>query len=85
MLGIFDLFSGGTFRQMTIPVLGIMLHIAVDHLAVDDRGVPAPERLQKEGELGRCARLRAVHALFDDPAQYRQASTIALMLSFADV
>src|SRR5271169_6731164 len=54
MLGIFDLFSGGTFRQMTIFALGIMPYITSSIiLQLMTVVFPYLERLQKEGELGR--------------------------------
>src|SRR6516164_2964384 len=54
MLGIFDLFSGGTFRQMTIFALGIMPYITASIILQLMQVVfPYLERLQKEGELGR--------------------------------
>jgi preprotein translocase subunit SecY len=54
MLGIFDLFSGGTFRRMTIFALGIMPYITASIiLQLMTVVFPYLERLQKEGELGR--------------------------------
>jgi len=54
VLGIFDLFSGGTFRQMTIFALGIMPYITASIILQLMQVVfPYLERLQKEGELGR--------------------------------
>ena len=54
MLGIFDLFSGGTFRRMTIFALGIMPYITASIILQLMQVVfPYLERLQKEGELGR--------------------------------
>src|SRR5215831_16992272 len=53
-LGIFDLFSGGTFRCMTIFALGIMPYITSSIiLQLMTVVFPYLERLQKEGELGR--------------------------------
>jgi preprotein translocase subunit SecY len=53
-LGIFDLFSGGNFRQMTIFALGIMPYITSSIiLQLMTVVFPYLERLQKEGELGR--------------------------------
>jgi len=53
-LGIFDLFSGGTFRRMTIFALGIMPYITSSIiLQLMTVVFPYLERLQKEGELGR--------------------------------
>src|SRR5438128_10647011 len=53
-LGIFDLFSGGNFRRLTISALGIMPYIT-SSLILQLMTVVFPylERLQKEGELGR--------------------------------
>src|SRR6266568_2392385 len=45
VLGLFDLFSGGNFRRLTIFALGILQLMTVVF--------PYLERLQKEGELGR--------------------------------
>jgi preprotein translocase subunit SecY len=54
VLGIFDLFSGGSFRQMTIFALGIMPYITASIILQLMQVVfPHLERLQKEGELGR--------------------------------
>ena len=54
LLGLFDMFSGGAIRQMSVFALGVMPYISASIifqlLAVV---VPALERLQKEGELGR--------------------------------
>src|ERR1700674_4952313 len=54
VLGIFNLFSGGNFRRMTIFALGIMPYIT-SSIIVQLMTVVFPylERLQKEGELGR--------------------------------
>ena len=54
MLGIFDLFSGGNARRMTIFALGIMPYITSSFiLQLMTVVFPYLERLQKEGELGR--------------------------------
>jgi preprotein translocase subunit SecY len=54
MLGIFDLFSGGNFRRLTIFALGIMPYITASIILQLMTVVwPYLERLQKEGELGR--------------------------------
>jgi preprotein translocase subunit SecY len=54
VLGIFDLFSGGTFRRLTIFALGIMPYITSSIiLQLMTVVFPYLERLQKEGELGR--------------------------------
>src|SRR5689334_25007089 len=53
-LGIFDLFSGGTLRRLTIFALGIMPYITASIILQLMQVVfPYLERLQKEGELGR--------------------------------
>lgn len=53
-LGLFNMFSGGALRQMSVFALGIMPYISssiiFQLLAVV---VPSIERLQKEGEMGR--------------------------------
>jgi preprotein translocase subunit SecY len=54
VLGIFDLFSGGNFRRVTIFALGIMPYITSSIiLQLMTVVFPYLERLQKEGELGR--------------------------------
>ena len=54
VLGLFDLFSGGNFRRLTIFALGIMPHITSSIiLQLMTVVFPYLERLQKEGELGR--------------------------------
>jgi preprotein translocase subunit SecY len=54
VLGLIDLFSGGTFRRMTIFALGIMPYITASIiLQLMTVVFPYLERLQKEGELGR--------------------------------
>src|SRR3989442_9782481 len=54
VLGIFDLFSGGNFRRLTIFALGIMPYIPSSIiLQLMTVVFPYLERLQKEGELGR--------------------------------
>src|ERR1700729_3162848 len=53
-LGIFDLFSGGNLRRLTIFALGIMPYITSSIiLQLLTVVVPTLEKLQKEGELGR--------------------------------
>src|ERR1700728_1699813 len=53
-LGIFDLFSGGNLRRLTIFALGIMPYITASITPQLMVVVwPYLERLQKEGELGR--------------------------------
>ncbi|HKV04638.1 MAG TPA: preprotein translocase subunit SecY [Candidatus Acidoferrales bacterium] len=54
VLGIFDLFSGGNFRKLTIFALGIMPYITASIILQLLVVVwPYLDRLQKEGELGR--------------------------------
>src|SRR6204780_5770167 len=54
MLGIFNLFSGGNLRRLTIFALGIMPYITASIILQLLVVVwPYLERLQKEGELGR--------------------------------
>src|ERR1700747_3368237 len=54
VLGIFDLFSGGNLRRLTIFALGIMPYITASIILQLMTVVwPYLERLQKEGELGR--------------------------------
>src|SRR3954466_12412111 len=54
LLGFIDLFSGGTFRRLTIFALGIMPYITASIiLQLLTVVVPTLEKLQKEGEIGR--------------------------------
>ena len=54
LFGFLDLFSGGTFRRLTIFALGIMPYITSSIiLQLLTVVVPYFEKLQKEGELGR--------------------------------
>src|SRR5208337_1250274 len=54
VLGIFDLFSGGNLRRLTIFALGITPYITSSIiLQLMTVVFPYLERLQKEGELGR--------------------------------
>src|SRR5579863_5914803 len=54
VFGMFDLFSGGQFRRMTIFALGIMPYITASIiLQLLTVVVPTLEKLSKEGELGR--------------------------------
>src|SRR5712672_3169766 len=54
VLGIFDLFSGGNLRRLTIFALGIMPYIPASIiLQLMTVVFPYLEKLQKEGELGR--------------------------------
>jgi preprotein translocase subunit SecY len=53
-LGIMNLFSGGQLEQLTIFALGIMPYITASIiLQLMTVVIPALEKLQKEGELGR--------------------------------
>src|SRR5271169_5136302 len=53
-LGLFDLFSGGNFRRLTIFALGIMPYITSSIILQLLTVVwPYLEKLQKEGEMGR--------------------------------
>src|SRR4030088_3118831 len=70
VLGIFNLFSGGNFRRMTIFALGITPYITSSIiLQLMTVVFPYLERLQKEGELGR----RTI-------TQYTRYLTIALSI-----
>src|SRR5438128_1076451 len=54
LFGFLDLFSGGTFRRLTIFALGIMPYITSSIiLQLLTVVIPTLEKLQKEGELGR--------------------------------
>ena len=54
VLGIYDLFSGGSLRRLTIFALGIMQYITASIiLQLMTVVFPYLEKLQKEGELGR--------------------------------
>jgi preprotein translocase subunit SecY len=54
LFGFLDVFSGGTFRRLTIFALGIMPYITSSIiLQLLTVVVPTLEKLQKEGELGR--------------------------------
>src|SRR3984885_5978366 len=54
LFGLFDTFSGGQFRRLTIFALGIMPYITASIiLQLLTVGVPTLEKVQKEGELGR--------------------------------
>ncbi len=54
MFGLYDMFTGGSLRQMTIFALGIMPYISAS-IILQLLTVVSPylERLSKEGELGR--------------------------------
>src|SRR2546430_5247026 len=54
LFGYLDVFSGGSFRRLTIFALGIMPYITSSIiLQLLTVVVPTLEKLQKEGELGR--------------------------------
>jgi preprotein translocase subunit SecY len=54
LLGLFNLFSGGALEQLSIFALGIMPYISASIiLQLLTVVIPALEKLQKEGELGR--------------------------------
>src|SRR2546427_8687513 len=54
LLGMVDLFSGGNLRRLSIFALGIMPYISASIiLELLTVGIPALERLAKEGEAGR--------------------------------
>ncbi len=54
LLGMFNLFSGGALRQLSIFALGIMPYISASIiLQLLGVVVPSLEKLQKEGEAGR--------------------------------
>ncbi len=54
LLGLFDMFSGGAMRQLSIFALGIMPYISSSIiLQLLTVVIPALERLSKEGEAGR--------------------------------
>src|SRR6201991_3416139 len=54
VFGFFDLFSGGTFRRLTIFALGIMPYITSSIiLQVMTIAIPTLEKIAKEGDLGR--------------------------------
>jgi preprotein translocase subunit SecY len=54
LLGLFDMFSGGALRQLSVFALGIMPYISASIiLQLLTVVVPHLERLSKEGEAGR--------------------------------
>jgi preprotein translocase subunit SecY len=54
LLGLFNLFSGGALEQLSIFALGIMPYISASIiLQLLTVVIPALEKMQKEGELGR--------------------------------
>jgi preprotein translocase subunit SecY len=81
VLGIVDLFSGGSFSQMTIFALGIMPYITASIILQLMTVVwPYLERLQKEGELGRRKITQYTRLLTIGLAIF-QSLTIALTLT----
>jgi preprotein translocase subunit SecY len=81
VLGIVDLFSGGSFSQMTIFALGIMPYITSSIILQLMTVVwPYLERLQKEGELGRRKITQYTRLLTIGLAIF-QSLTIALTLT----
>ena len=54
ILGMFDMFSGGALRRMTVFALNIMPYISASIIIqLMTAAVPSLEALKKEGELGR--------------------------------
>src|SRR5690606_16147184 len=54
LLSLFNLFSGGALEQLSVFALGIMPYISASIiLQLLTVVIPALEKLQKEGELGR--------------------------------
>ena len=54
LLGLFNLFSGGALEQLSIFALGIMPYVSASIiLQLLTVVVPALEKMQKEGEVGR--------------------------------
>src|SRR5690242_3508412 len=83
VLGIFDLFSGGNFRKLTIFALGIMPYITSSIiLQLMTVVFPYLERLQKEGELGR-RKITQYTRYLTVALSIIQSSTIASTLSHA--
>ncbi len=80
-LGIFDLFSGGNLRRLTIFALGIMPYITASIILQLMQVVfPYLERLQKEGELGR-QKITQYTRYLTIVLSIIQSSTIATTLS----
>src|SRR3954454_14964149 len=80
LLGFIDLFSGGTFRRLTIFALGIMPYITASIiLQLLTVVVPTLEKLQKEGELGR-RKITQYTRYLTVCLAFIQASTIAVTL-----
>lgn len=70
LLGMFDMFSGGGLRRLSIFALGIMPYISASIiLQLLGMVVPSIEKLQKEGEAGR-------HKI----SQYTRYGTVLLCL-----
>src|SRR3989441_6696040 len=83
VLGIFDLFSGGNFRRLTIFALGIMPYITSSIiLQLMTVVFPYLERLQKEGELGR-RKITQYTRYLTVALSIIQSSTIASTLAHA--
>src|SRR6202051_3518555 len=54
ILGMFDMFSGGALRRVTVFALGIMPYISASIIIqLMTAAVPSLEALKKEGEMGR--------------------------------
>src|SRR5258708_26560393 len=84
LLGFIDLFSGGSFRRLTVFALGIMPYITASIiLQLLTVVVPTLEKLQKEGELGRCQITQRTRYLTVGLAFF-QAAGIALTLQNSD-
>src|SRR5437660_1370980 len=82
-LAIFDLFSGGNLRRLTIFALGIMPYITSSIiLQLMTVVFPYLERLQKEGELGR-RKITQYTRYLTVALSIIQSSTIASTLSHA--
>ena len=63
ILGMFDMFSGGALRRMTVFALNIMPYITASIIIqLMTAAVPTLEALKKEGESGR-KKLEPVHPL----------------------
>src|SRR5882762_6126206 len=82
-LGIFDLFSGGTLKRLSIFALGIMPYITSSIiLQLMTVVFPYLERLQKEGELGR-RKITQYTRYLTVALSIIQSSTIASTLAHA--
>jgi preprotein translocase subunit SecY len=85
LFGMFDLFSGGMFRRLTIFALGIMPYITASIiLQLLTVVVPYLEKLQKEGELGR-RKITQYTRYFTVVLAMIQAALIAGGLQGADI